>query len=165
MSTALASAADSFYRLTLGQETIERIDEREATILETDEQVTSWLVASLPFDHLSHKQLRTIVNRAAASLHAATTNLSGKLGLVKFHARDKMVGLVERETDRQTQEAFEKLYKDGRLCFYLDCVEGRFEIPRRVPVRTTRKLVHDNNDAVQRSLFDWVPDDSLSGTR
>ena len=119
----------------------------------------SWLVASLPFDHLSHKQLRTIVNLATARLHVATTNLVDRLGLVKFQARDKIVGLVERETDRQTQDAFEKLYKDGRLCFYLDCVEGRFEIPRRVPVRTTRKLVHDNNDAVQRSLFDWVPDD------
>lgn len=79
--------------------------------------------------------------------------------MVKFQARDKIVGLVERETDRQTQEAFEKLHQDNRLCFYLDCVEGRFEIPQRVPVRTTRKLVRDNNDLVQRSLFDWVPDD------
>ncbi len=92
MSVALASAADSFYRLTLGQEAIEQVDEREATILESDEQVKAWLVASLPFDHLSHKQLRTIVNRAAACLQAATANLSGRLGLVKFQARDRIVG-------------------------------------------------------------------------
>lgn len=159
MSAALAAATDSFYRLTLGQNSIERVEEREATIIETDEQVKSWLVASLPFDHFSHKQLRAIADFATACLCAATPHLSGRLGLVKFVARDKIVGLVERETDRQTQEAFEKLFSDGRLCFYLDCVEGRFEIPQRVPVRTTRKLVRDNNDPVQRSLFDWVPDD------
>jgi type III restriction enzyme len=159
MAAALASAADSFYRLTIGQDSIERTEERRATVLETDEQVTAWLVASLPFDYFSHKQLRTIVSRAATCLYTATANLSGRLGLVKFQARDKIVGLVERETDRQTQEAFERLFSEGRLCFYLDCVEGRFEIPQRVPVRTTRKLVRDNNDPVQRSLFDWVPDD------
>jgi len=159
MSAPLASATDSFYRLTLGQASIERVEDRAATISETDEQVRAWLVASLPFDHFSHKQLRAIVDRARAHLYAATPSLQGRLGLVKFPARDKIVGLVERETDRQTQEAFEQLHKDGRLCFYLDCVEGRFEIPRRIPVRTTRKLVRDTNDPVQRSLFDWVPDD------
>lgn len=159
VSVALASAADSFYRLTLGQDSIEHIEERETTSLETDEQVKSWLVGSLPFEHFSHKQLRAIVDRAGACLYAATPQLGGKLGMVKFQARDKLVGLVERETDRQTQEAFAKLHQDNRLYFYLDCVEGCFEIPQRVPVRTTRKLVHDNNDLVQRSLFDWVPDD------
>ena len=159
VSAALASATDSFYRLTLGQDSIERIEEREATIIETDDQVQGWLVASLRFDYFSHKQLRTIVERTRTSLYAATPHLAGKLGLVKFEAREKIVGLIERQTDRQTQEAFERLYKDGRLSFYLDCIEGRFEIPQRLPVRTTRKLVHDNNDLVQRSLFDWVPDD------
>jgi len=159
VSAALASATDSFYRLTLGQDSIERVEEREATIIETDEQVQGWLVASLPFDYFSHKQLRTIVERTRTSLYGATPHLVGKLGLVKFEAREKIVGLIERQTDRQTQEVFEKLYKDGRLSFYLDCIEGRFEIPQRLPVRTTRKLVRDNNDPVQRSLFDWVPDD------
>jgi len=159
VSAVLASATDSFYRLTLGQDSIERVEEREATIIETDDQVQGWLVASLPFDYFSHKQLRMIVERARTCLSAATSDLSGKLGLVKFEAREKIVGLIERQTDRQTEEAFEKLYKDGHLSFYLDCIEGRFEIPQRLPVRTTRKLVHDNNDLVQRSLFDWVPDD------
>lgn len=159
MSAVLASATDSFYRLTLGQDSIERIEEREATIIETDEQVQGWLVASFPFDYFSHKQLRTIVERARTALYAATPDPNGKLGLVKFEAREKIVGFVERQTDRQTQAAFEKLYTDGRLSFYLDCIEGRFEIPQRLPVRTTRKLVRDNNDPVQRSLFDWVPDD------
>lgn len=159
VSAILASATDSFYRLTLGQDSIERIEDREATIIETDDQVQGWLVASLPFDYFSHKQLRSVVERARTALYAATPDLNGKLGLVKFEAREKLVGLIERQTDRQTQEVFEKLYKNGHLSFYLDCIEGRFEIPQQLPVRTTRKLVRDNNDLVQRSLFDWVPDD------
>ncbi len=159
LATTLASASESFYRLTLGQDSVEPVEERAATILETDDQVKAWLVAGLSFDQFSHKQLRAIVEHAAARLYERTAGLHGRLGLVKFVARGKIAGLVERETDRQTQQAFEKLHAEGRLCFYLDCVEGRFEIPQQVPVRTTRKLVRDNNDAVQRSLFDWVPDD------
>jgi len=84
VSAALASATDSFYRLTLGQDSIERVEEREATIIETDEQVQGWLVASLPFDYFSHKQLRTIVERTRTALYAATPHLNGKLGFVKF---------------------------------------------------------------------------------
>jgi hypothetical protein len=114
VSAALASATDSFYRLTLGQDSIERVEEREATIIETDEQVQGWLVASLPFDYFSHKQLRMVVERARTALYGATPHLAGTLGLVKFEAREKIMGLIERQTDRQTQEAFEKLYKDGR---------------------------------------------------
>ncbi|MFQ5899109.1 MAG: DEAD/DEAH box helicase [Candidatus Methylomirabilia bacterium] len=159
MSSALATATDSFYRLTLEQEALERIEERETAVLETDDQVKAWLVASLPCDHFSHKQLRDLVGRVTERIYQANPDLPGRLGLVKFLVRDKIVGLVERETDRQTQEAFERLFRNGQLCFYLECMEGRFEIPRSVPVRTTRRLVHDNNEPVQRSLFDYVPDD------
>jgi type III restriction enzyme len=159
MSSALATAIDSFYRLTLGQDALERVEEREAAVLETDEQVRAWLVASLLFDHFSHKQLRDVVGRVTERLYQVNPDLAGRLGLVKFLVRDKIVGLVERETDRQTQEAFENLFRNKQLCFYLECLEGRFEIPQKVPVRATRKLVHDNNEPVQRSLFDYVPDD------
>jgi type III restriction enzyme len=159
VSDTLASASESVYRLTLGQTIADRVDEHPAVLLESDEQVSAWLVASLPFDYFSHKQLREVVDRAITRLYAATPNLPGQLGLVKFVARDKITGLIERGTDQQTQEAFEKLHKDKRLCFYLDCVTGRFEIPGKLPVRTARKLVRDNNDPLQRSLFEWVPDD------
>ncbi len=159
MSSAVATATESFYRMTLEQDTLERVEDRQSAVLETDAQVKAWLIASLPFDHFSQKQLRDVVARVVERVYALNRELPGRLALVKFLVRDKVVGLVERETDRQTQEAFEKLFNTARLCFYLECVEGRFEIPQRVPVRTTRKLVHDDNDPVQRSLFDYVPDD------
>lgn len=158
MSPVLATATESFYRMTLEQD-LERVEDREAAVLETDEQVKAWLAASLPFEHFSHKQLGLVVGWVVERLYEVNPDLQGRLGLVKFLVREKIEGFVERETDRQTQEAFERLFKSDRLCFYLECREGRFEIPQKVPVRTIRKLVHDNNDPVQRSLFDWVPDD------
>jgi len=117
------------------------------------------LVASLPFDHFSQKQLREIVSRVTERLYQLTPELLGRLGLVKFEVREKIVGLIERGTDRQTQEAFEALFKNKRLGFYLECVEGRFEIPPKIEIRGTKKLIHDDHEPVQRSLFDYVPDD------
>jgi type III restriction enzyme len=159
MAAALEAAKDSIYRLTLEQDDLERVAERESVTLETDEQVKAWLVASLPFDYFSQKQLREIVSRVTERLYQLTPELSGRLGLVKFEVREKVVGLIERGTDRQTQEAFEALFKSKRLGFYLECVEGRFEIPPKIEIRGTKKLIHDDHEPVQRSLFDYVPDD------
>jgi type III restriction enzyme len=159
VSSTLKSATDSFYRLTLEQGELERVGEGQAGVLETDEQVRAWLVASLSFEYFSYKQLRGVVDRAVGCLYKANPDLYGRLGLVKFVVRDKIVGLVERGTDRQTQEAFERLFRSKRLSFYLECREGRFEIPQKVSVNATRRLVHDNNEPVQRSLFDYVPND------
>ncbi len=103
MATALEAAKDSIYRLTLEQADLERVAERESVTLDTDEQVQAWLVASLSFDHFSHKQLREIVGRVSERLYQLTPGLSGRLGLVKFEVREKIVGLIERWTDRQTQ--------------------------------------------------------------
>jgi len=135
------------------------VAERESVTLETDEQVKAWLVASLPFDYFSQKQLREIVSRVTDRLYQLTPELLGRLGLVKFEVREKIVGLIERGTDRQTQEAFEALFRNKRLGFYLECVEGRFEIPPKIEIRGTKKLIHDDHEPVQRSLFDYVPDD------
>ncbi|MBU0719063.1 MAG: hypothetical protein KJ749_12500, partial [Planctomycetes bacterium] len=63
------------------------------------------------------------------------------------------------QTDRLTQEAFKRLHERGQLCFYLDCVEGRFEIPGEVTVRVTKRLRHDNDDDVAKSLFDFAPEE------
>jgi len=158
MAEALAKAKDSFFRLDLDQESLERVDELRATILETDEQVMSWLVAGLPFEYYSHKQLRKIVNRVQDCLYQANPELKGRLGMVKFIVREKLVGLIEYETDRQTHAAFERLFDTKRLCFALECVEARIEIPPIIELKSTRKLTHDNGEQIQQSLFDYVPD-------
>jgi type III restriction enzyme len=159
LSAELKQAKDQFYRIGLEQETAERVSERAADSLETDDQVRAWLVANLPFDHFSHKQLRTIVERVTDRLCAVNPDLCGKLALVKFVIREKIAGFIERETDRLTEEIFKGLFLTKKLTFYLECIECRFEIPATIEVRATRQLAHDNGDLAQKSLFDFVPDD------
>ena len=62
------------------------------------------LVGSQPFDHFSHKQLREIVSWVTERLYQLTPELSGRLGLVKFEVREKILGLIERGTDRQPKK-------------------------------------------------------------
>ena len=159
LTAELAAAKDSFYRLGLNQEGLETVAERELALLEEDEQVQAWLVASLPFDHFSFKQLREIAGKVVERLYARNNGLQGKLGLVKFRVREKLIGFIESQTDRQTEAAFKDLFAADQLSFFLECIEGRFEIPPEVQVRNTRRMVHDDNSPIQRSLFDLVPDE------
>jgi type III restriction enzyme len=159
LSAELRDARDQFYRIGLEQEDVGRVSESAAVSLETDDQVRAWLVANLPFDHFSHKQLRTVVQRVTERLCEVNPDLPGKLALVKFVVREKTAGFIERETDRLTESIFKDLFETKKLTFYLECIECRFEIPPSVEVRTTRQLAHANGDLTQKSLFDYTPDD------
>ena len=131
---------------------------RETSVVETDELVKAWLVASLQFDHYSFKQLREIVEQVTERLHQVNKDLPGQLGFVKYVLRERTAGFIQRESDRQTHAAFEKLFSSKSLCFFLECVEARFEIPPKVEIRSVKRLVRDDNEPVQRSLFDFVAD-------
>jgi type III restriction enzyme len=159
LTQELATARDTFYRISLEQDLIEPVEQRAAAVLETDDQVRSWLVASLSFDHYSYKQLRLIVGNTVKQLLKEMPSIKGQLGLVKFPIRERITGLIQRQTDQQTHAAFDALYKKKDLCFFLECREARFEIPPKVNIRETRWLARENNEPIQRSLFDRVPDD------
>jgi len=159
LSDMIARAKDSIYRVTIDQD-LERVDEQEAVSSENDRQVTAWLVAGLSFDYFSFKQLRVIVENVIEQLLKSNKKLKDNLSLIKFELRQRVSGFIERETDRITHGVFDKLFKQKKLCFYLECVDTRFEIPQRVEVRSkTRKLTRDDGDPIQQSLFDVVPDD------
>jgi type III restriction enzyme len=100
-----------------------------------------------------------VTGRVIERLSARNEGLRGKLGLVKFRVRERLIAFIESQTDAQTRAAFESLFTAARLGFYLECMEGRFEIPPEVQVRVTRRMVHDDNSPIQRSLFDLVPDE------
>jgi hypothetical protein len=159
LTQELEAAKDSFYQIGLDQDIIEPVEQRPTAVLETDNQVKSWLIASLSFDYYSYKQLREIVHSSTEQLLMCMPNLRGQLGFVKFPIRERIAGLVQRQTDLQTQHAFEVLFKNKRLCFFLECQEARFEIPPKVNIRETRWLARENNEPLQRSLFDRVPDE------
>jgi type III restriction enzyme len=76
--------------------------------------------------------------------------------LVKFTLRNKCREFIEAETDRLAEAAFERMFDKGELCFYLECVQCRFEIPSSVEVRTVGRLRHADDTDVAKSLFDYA---------
>lgn len=162
LAAEIAEAKDRYYRITLGDDGL--IPQREVAVdvLETDAQVRAWIVASLAFDFLSHKQLRHIVAKVCDRLIETHLDcrLRGRLGLVKFVVRDKIQGFVQEQLDLQTEAAFAELHNSGKLMFYLECAECRFEIPSTITVRTARSLQHDDGHPVAKSLFDYVEHES-----
>lgn len=152
-SRELQDAKEQFIRITLGRDAQSR--EETAVVLEDDERVKAWLVANLGLEWFSMTQLRVVVDEVCGRLQG----IKGQLALVKSALRERIEGFIREQTDRLTQQAFKKLHQRGQLCFYLDCVEGRFEIPAEVAIRVTKPLQHDNYDAVGKSLFDFAPDD------
>jgi len=149
----LTKSKAHFWQISLGMETdIQAIEDHP--LLEDDSAVKSWLVANLDFPWFSAKQMRTVVERVYSRL----PKWHGKLGLLKFSLRERVEGFVCRNTDELTADIFKELHKAGDLCFYLECIEGRFEIPRNLDVDAPRKLTHEDGEQIQRSLFNWVPD-------
>lgn len=157
----LALAKESVYRLTIGEE-LETVRQDRALAAESDDRVASWIAANLPFDHFSFRERALIVRRAVERALALDGTLAGRLALVKFPLRDRIVGFVEEGTDLQTHAAFKRLLKQKQLRFYLRCVDCRFEVPSEVQLRSLRKMVRDDNSPVQRSLFETVDEGSVN---
>jgi type III restriction enzyme len=162
LANAMAEARDRYYRWTLGQTELERQYETDVDQWEDDSRVLNWLVASLPFDYLSFKKLRRIVRRIYDRLRTEELPrmVEGHLALIKTVLRDKIARFVQEQVDKHTEIAFRHLFDEGRVVFYLECAECRFQIPDTVTINSTRRLVHHDGEQVQRSLFDYVEDET-----
>ncbi len=158
LADEMEKAKEFLYRATIGGKGLKKAGEKEAEHWENDERVMAWLVANLPYDHYSFKGLRVIVGRALERILASNPTLKDKIGLVRFTIRNKLREFIEAETDRLAERAFDALHASGRLCFYLECVRCRFEIPSSIELRRTKPLEHDDFTRIQKSLFDYVVD-------
>lgn len=158
----LKRAREGFYRIALDQQDIEIVRQQDALVLEDDQRTAAWLIANLAIEHFSHRELRQIVDAALAQLLARDATLGGRLALVKFGIRDRLAKFVEAETDKQTHRAFVELHRADKLCFFLECIECRFDIPPEIELRSLRQLTREDGTQVQRSLFDAVPEDALN---
>jgi type III restriction enzyme len=153
-SNELKESKEQFYRITLDSET--KTKEASADLVESQNSVQSWLVAtSNEFEWFSSKQIRFIIDQVITKLRFNPSEIS----LIKFHLREKIAGFIQEQTDIMACNVFEKLFKNQNLCFYLECIEGRFEIPSKIIINATKKLRHENDDDVQLSLFDYVAND------
>lgn len=163
LNETVKEARDRFYRVSLGGE-FERDHETDADLIEDDDAVKAWMVATMSFDHLSHKQLRLVVDRVYDRIVESELNgmVRSRLSLIKFIVREKIERFIAEQIDVQTEKTFVDLFERKKLLFYLECAECRFEIPSSVTIAPTRRLEHDNGDAIAKSLFDYVEHESAN---
>jgi type III restriction enzyme len=160
LSLEVRNAGDNHYRLTLGSENLESVSDFEAALHESDEQVAAWLITNLSFEQYSYKDLERIVSETLNQVLAKNPDLNGRLAIVRFPLKERLNGFINRETDKQTEAVFRRLFETKKLCFFLECKEARFEIPPQVELRLKKpRLVHDDNSQLQRSLYDYVNSD------
>jgi len=161
LANDLREAKDRFTKVSLGDEQWRAV-ETDVDLIESDEQVLAWMTATLPFEYLSHKQLRRVVRSVYERLLTTELQLVNRLATVKFIVRQKIADFIQEQVDIQTEAAFGRLYDNDRLRFFLECKEGVFEIPSEwtSPV-TTRLQRHDGND-LERSLWDYVDASSFN---
>jgi type III restriction enzyme len=70
--------------------------------------------------------------------------------------------VLAKTCDRLAEKVFRQLLDTQQLCFFL-VVDQSPDIPTRINVRKNApKLTRDNNDPIQRSLFDYVPEEEFN---
>jgi len=75
---------------------------------------------------------------------------------------EELKKVLEKERNQLAEQVFRKLVKEKKLCFFLITDKGGFKIPPRIKVRSNKQLVRDDNTPVQRSLFDYVPEENVN---
>jgi type III restriction enzyme len=69
---------------------------------------------------------------------------------------------LAKECDRIAKDVFRELIDSKQLCFFL-LMDKESDIPTRMSVhKSAPKLVRDNNDPIQQSLFDYQPDEDFN---
>lgn len=85
---------------------------------------------------------------------------------------DNLVFIVEelrkhlaKERDRLAEQVFRRLVEEKVLCFFLLSGRGGYKLPSRIKVKKNSKsLVRHNNTLIQRSLFEFVPEEDFNDT-
>ncbi|MFN3467521.1 MAG: restriction endonuclease subunit R, partial [Candidatus Brocadiales bacterium] len=72
---------------------------------------------------------------------------------------------LEKERDRLAEQVFGQLIEQKVLCFFLLSDKGGYKLPSRIRVKNNSKsLVRHDNTPIQRSLFDFVPEEYFNDT-
>jgi type III restriction enzyme len=69
---------------------------------------------------------------------------------------------LEKERDKAAEIVFKELVSSKKLHFFLITDSGGFKIPPRIKVKSNKQLVRDDNAPIQRSLFDYVPEENIN---
>lgn len=75
---------------------------------------------------------------------------------------EELKKILEKERNRLSEQVFRKMVVDKKLCFFLITDKGGFELPSRIKVKSNKQLVRNDNTPIQKSLFDYVPEENIN---
>ena len=75
---------------------------------------------------------------------------------------EELKKILDKERNRLSEQVFRHKVTDKNLCFFLITDKGGFTLPSRIKVKSNKQLVRNDNTPIQKSLFDYVPDENFN---
>ncbi len=75
---------------------------------------------------------------------------------------EELKKILEKERNRLSEQVFRQLIANKKLCFFLITDKGGFVLPSRIKVKSNKQLVRNDNTPIQKSLFDYVPEENIN---
>ncbi len=75
---------------------------------------------------------------------------------------EELKKILEKEKNRLAEQVFKTMIEKKKLCFFLITDKGGFVLPSRIKVKSNRQLVRNDNTPIQKSLFDYVPEENIN---
>lgn len=75
---------------------------------------------------------------------------------------EELKKILEKERNRLSEQVFRKMVAVKKLCFFLISDKGGFVLPSRIKVKSNKQLVRNDNTPIQKSLFDYVPEENIN---
>ncbi len=75
---------------------------------------------------------------------------------------EELKKILENKKNILAQRVFKKLVENKKLHFFLLSGRGGFVLPSRIKVKSNRQLIRSDNTSIQKSLFDYVPEEDLN---
>jgi len=75
---------------------------------------------------------------------------------------EELKKILDNERNRLSEQVFRKLIEKKKLLFFLLTDIGGFVLPSRIKVKSNKQLVRNDNTPIQKSLFDYVPEENIN---
>lgn len=75
---------------------------------------------------------------------------------------EELKKILESQKNLLAEQVFRKLVERKRLHFFLISDKGGFVLPSRIKVKSNKQLIRNDNTGVQKSLFDYVPEEGIN---
>jgi type III restriction enzyme len=75
---------------------------------------------------------------------------------------EELKKILEKEKERLSYEVFNFMLKNKKFCFCLLTDKGGYELPSRIKIKSSSRLVRNDNSDLEKSLFDFIPEENLN---